>query len=191
MVICSKSSQCWFKEYFFDFFVKKVQVEGMCLCVVYKFEELLECDWLLKFYMVVVDFGVVLGGWFQQVWRQIGDIGCVLVLDILDMLLLVGVEFFYGDFREEVVLLQFEVMFGDQLVDFVLLDMVFNKSGVGVVDQSWMMYLVELVLDFVDNYLKIGGVFLIKLFQGEGFDDYVCDMCCWYDKVFICKLEVL
>lgn len=106
----------------------------MCLCVVYKLEELFECDWLLKLYMVVVDLGVVLGGWLQQIWCQIGDIGWVLVLDILEMLLLVGVEFFYGDFREQVVLLQFEVMLGDQLVDFVFLDMVFNKSGMDVVD---------------------------------------------------------
>lgn len=45
-------------------------------------------------------------------------------------------------------------------------------------------------MDFVDQYFKLGGVFLIKLFQGVGFDDYVCEMCWCYDRVVICKFEV-
>ena len=113
----------------------------------------------------------------------------VLALDILDMPPLAGVEFLHGDFREEAVLSQFEAMLGDQPVDLVLSDMAPNKSGVGAVDQPRMMHLAELALDFADNHLKTGGAFLIKLFQGEGFDDYVRDMRRRYDKVSIRKPE--
>jgi len=102
---------------------------------------------------------------------------------------LAGVEFLHGDFREEAVLSQFEAMLGDQPVDLVLSDMAPNKSGVGAVDQPRMMHLAELALDFADNHLKTGGAFLIKLFQGEGFDDYVRDMRRRYDKVSIRKPE--
>jgi hypothetical protein len=64
-------------------------------------------------------------------------------------------------------------MLGDQPVDLVLSDMAPNKSGVDAVDQPRMMHLAELAMDFADNHLKTGGAFLIKLFQGVGFDDYV------------------
>ncbi|HDX0900647.1 TPA: 23S rRNA (uridine(2552)-2'-O)-methyltransferase RlmE [Stenotrophomonas maltophilia] len=189
MATRSKSSQRWLKEHFSDPFVKKAQAEGMRSRAAYKLEELLERDRLLKPHMVVVDLGAAPGGWSQQVRRQIGDTGRVLALDILDMPPLAGVEFLHGDFREEAVLSQFEAMLGDQPVDLVLSDMAPNKSGVGAVDQPRMMHLAELALDFADNHLKTGGVFLIKLFQGEGFDDYVRDMRRRYDKVSIRKPE--
>lgn len=185
----SKSSQRWLKEHFSDPFVKKAQAEGMRSRAAYKLEELLERDRLLKPGMVVVDLGAAPGGWCQQVRRQMGDKGRVLALDILDMPPLAGVEFLHGDFRDEQVLAQFESMLGGQPVDLVLSDMAPNKSGMDAVDQPRMMYLAELALDFADNHLKPGGAFLIKLFHGTGFDDYVKEMRRRYDKVVIRKPE--
>ena len=155
----------------------------------YKLEEMLARDRLLKPNMVVVDLGAAPGGWSQQVRRQLGDSGRVLALDILEMPPLAGVEFLHGDFREEAVLSQFEAMLGGQPVDLVLSDMAPNKSGMTAVDQPRMMYLAELALDFSDNHLKPGGAFLIKLFQGVGFDDYVREMRRRFDKVVIRKPE--
>ena len=185
----SKSSQRWLKEHFSDPFVKKAQAEGMRSRAAYKLEELLERDRLLKPGMVVVDLGAAPGGWSQQVRRQMGDKGRVLALDILEMPPLAGVEFLHGDFRDEQVLATFESMLGGQGVDLVLSDMAPNKSGVDAVDQPRMMYLAELALDFADNHLKPGGAFLIKLFHGAGFDDYVKQMRRRYDKVVIRKPE--
>jgi len=181
----SKSSQRWLKEHFSDPFVKKAQAEGMRSRAAYKLEELLERDRLLKPGMVVVDLGAAPGGWSQQV----GDKGRVLALDILEMPPLAGVEFLHGDFRDEQVLATFEGMLDGQGVDLVLSDMAPNKSGVDAVDQPRMMYLAELALDFADNHLKPGGAFLIKLFHGAGFDDYVKQMRRRYDKVVIRKPE--
>ena len=121
--------------------------------------------------------------------RQLGDSGRVLALDILEMPPLAGVEFLHGDFREETVLSQFEAMLGGQPVDLVLSDMAPNKSGMDAVDQPRMMHLAELAMDFADHHLKPGGAFLIKLFQGVGFDDYVREMRRRYDKVLIRKPE--
>lgn len=155
----------------------------------YKLEEMLARDRLLKPNMVVVDLGAAPGGWSQQVRKQMGDSGRVLALDILEMPPLAGVEFLHGDFREEAVLSQFEAMLGNQPVDLVLSDMAPNKSGMDAVDQPRMMHLAELALDFSDNHLKPGGAFLIKLFQGVGFDDYVREMRRRFDKVAIRKPE--
>ena len=183
----SKSSQRWLKEHFSDPFVKKAQKEGMRSRAAYKLEELLERDRLLKPHMVVVDLGAAPGGWSQQVRRQMGDTGRVLALDILEMPPLAGVEFLHGDFREQDVLSQFEAMLGNVPVDLVLSDMAPNKSGMDAVDQPRMMHLAELAMDFADNHLKPGGAFLIKLFQGVGFDDYVRELRRRYDKVAIRK----
>lgn len=177
------------KEHFSDPFVKKAQAEGMRSRAAYKLEEMLARDRLLKPDMVVVDLGAAPGGWSQQVRKQMGDSGRVLALDILEMPPLAGVEFLHGDFREEAVLSQFEAMLGGQPVDLVLSDMAPNKSGMTAVDQPRMMYLAELALDFSDNHLKPGGAFLIKLFQGVGFDDYVREMRRRFDKVVIRKPE--
>ena len=183
----SKSSQRWLKEHFSDPFVKKAQKEGMRSRAAYKLEELLERDRLLKPHMVVVDLGAAPGGWSQQVRRQMGDTGRVLALDILEMPPLAGVEFLHGDFREQDVLSQFEAMLGNVPVDLVLSDMAPNKSGMDAVDQPRMMHLAELAMEFADGHLKPGGNFLIKLFQGTGFDDYVKELRRRYDKVVIRK----
>lgn len=72
-------------------------------------------------------------------------------------------------------------------VDLVLSDMAPNKSGVDAVDQPRMMHLAELAMEFADGHLKPGGAFLIKLFQGTGFDDYIRELRRRYDKVAIRK----
>lgn len=187
MATRSKSSQRWLREHFADPFVKKAQAEGMRSRAAYKLEELLQRDRLLKPDMVVVDLGAAPGGWSQQVRKSMGDRGRVLALDILEMPPLAGVEFLHGDFREDAVLSQFEAMLGETPVDLVLSDMAPNKSGMDAVDQPRMMHLAELAMAFADSHLKPNGAFLIKLFQGVGFDDYIRDMRRRYEKVTIRK----
>ncbi len=98
-------------------------------------------------------------------------------------------EFLHGDFREDAVLSRLEALLDGTPVDLVLSDMAPNKSGVDAVDQPRAMYLAELAMDFADSHLRPGGTFLIKLFQGEGFDEYVAELRRRYDKVAIRKPE--
>lgn len=188
----SKSSQRWLKEHFSDPFVKKAQAEGMRSRAAYKLEELVARDQLLKPGMVVVDLGAAPGGWSQWVRQELDRMdparpGRVLALDILEMPTLAGVEFLHGDFREDAVLSQLEAGLDGKPVDLVLSDMAPNKSGMDAVDQPRAMHLAELAMDFADHHLKPGGAFLIKLFQGVGFDDYVRELRRRYAKVAIRK----
>ena len=187
MATRSKSSQRWLKEHFSDPYVKKAQAEGMRSRAAYKLEELVERDRLLKPGMVVVDLGAAPGGWSQWVRQAMGDSGRVIALDILEMPSLAGVEFLHGDFREDAVLSSLEATLGGAPVDLVLSDMAPNKSGMDAVDQPRMMHLAELARDFADQHLRTGGDFLIKLFQGAGFDDYLRDLRRRYAKVSIRK----
>ncbi len=188
----SKSSQRWLKEHFSDPYVKKAQAEGMRSRAAYKLEELVERDRLLKPGMVVVDLGAAPGGWSQWVRQQLGSLdqanpGRVIASDILEMPTLAGVEFLHGDFREDAVLSELERMLGGAAVDLVLSDMAPNMSGVDQVDQARAMHLSELAMAFADDHLRTGGTFLIKLFQGVGFDDYVRDLRRRYAKLAIRK----
>jgi 23S rRNA (uridine2552-2'-O)-methyltransferase len=190
----SKSSQRWLKEHFSDPYVKKAQAEGLRSRAAYKLEEVVERDRLLRPGMTVVDLGAAPGGWSQWVRQALdalargrGEPGRVIALDILEMPPLAGVEFLHGDFREDAVLSQLEAMLGGRPVDLVLSDMAPNKSGMDAVDQPRIMHLAELAMDFADNHLRTGGDFLIKLFQGAGFDDYVRELRRRYAKVAIRK----
>ncbi len=187
MATRSKSSQRWLKEHFSDPYVKKAQAEGMRSRAAYKLEELVARDRFLKPGMTVVDLGAAPGGWSQWVRQALGEQGRVIALDILEMPSLAGVEFLHGDFREGAVLSALETTLGGAPVDLVLSDMAPNKSGMDAVDQPRMMYLAELAMDFADNHLRPGGTFLIKLFQGAGFDDYLRELRRRYAKVSIRK----
>ena len=192
MATRSKSSQRWLKEHHPDPFEKKARPEGLRSRAAYKLEELVERDRLLKPGMVVVDLGAAPGGWSQWVRQELGDHdranpGRVIALDILEMPPLAGVEFLHGDFREDAVLSQLEATLDGKPVDLVLSDMAPNKSGVDAVDMPRALYLAELAMDFADRHLRVDGTFLIKLFQGVGFDDYVRELRRRYAKVSIRK----
>ena len=189
MATRSKSSQRWLQEHVSDPFVKKAKKEGARSRAIYKLEELIDRDRLLKPGMTVVDLGSAPGSWSQLVRARLGDTGRVVAIDILPMAPMAGVEFLQGDFREDEVLAQFETMVGDKPVDLVLSDMAPNKSGMDAVDMPRALYLSELAMDFADRHLRTGGTFLIKLFQGVGFDDYVRELRKRYDKVAIRKPE--
>ena len=194
MATRSKSSQRWLKEHHSDPFVKKARAEGLRSRAAYKLEELVERDRLLKPGMVVVDLGAAPGGWSQWVRQALGSLdrihpGRVIALDILEMPTLAGVEFLQGDFRQDEVLSQLVATLGGKQVDLVLSDMAPNKSGVDAVDMPRALYLSELAMEFADQHLRSDGTFLIKLFQGVGFDEYVKQLRRRYAKVSIRKPE--
>jgi 23S rRNA (uridine2552-2'-O)-methyltransferase len=187
MATRSKSSHRWLQEHFSDPYVKKAKAEGLRSRAAFKLEELVERDRLLRPGMVVVDLGAAPGGWSQWVRQALGDSGRVIALDILDMPSLAGVEFLHGDFREDAVLSRLEATLDGKRVDLVLSDMAPNMSGVDAVDMARTMHLAELAMDFADRHLRVEGAFLIKLFQGVGFDDYVRELRRRYAKVSIRK----
>jgi 23S rRNA (uridine2552-2'-O)-methyltransferase len=123
--------------------------------------------------MTVVDLGAAPGGWSQVAAGRIGDQGRVIATDILPMPTLAGVTFVEGDFGDAGVVDRILVALDGRPVDLVLSDMAPNMSGMKAVDQARHLVLAELALEFAARVLKPGGDFLVKLFHGEGFDDYL------------------
>lgn len=183
----SKSSTRWLQEHFSDPFVRRAQAEGWRSRAVFKLEELIDRDRLLKPGMVVVDLGAAPGGWSQMVRERLGDKGRVIALDILPMQGIAGVDVILGDFREADVLKTLEDHLDGAAVDLVLSDMAPNLSGMNSVDQPRAMHLAELAEAFAQAHLRTGGAFLTKLFQGEGFDGYVRRLRQGYERVSMRK----
>ncbi len=169
----SKSSARWLQEHFTDEYVKRARKDGYRSRAVYKLLEIHEKDRLLRSGLTVVDLGAAPGGWSQLSARLVGKLGRVMALDILPMEPLPDVEFIHGDFRESSVLERLLSALEGRTVDIVLSDMAPNTSGIKAVDQPSVMYLAELALDFARQRLRPGGDFLVKIFQGEGVDDYL------------------
>lgn len=168
------SSKRWLAEHAADHYVHEARRLGYRSRAVFKLKELQEKDRLFRPGQVVVDLGAAPGGWSQFSRPLLGSGGRLLALDILPMTPLAGVDFILGDFREASVLEALEARVGTQAVDLVMSDMAPNITGIDSADQAGSIYLCELALEFARAHLKPrGGVFLTKIFQGEGFDAYL------------------
>ncbi|WP_040405057.1 23S rRNA (uridine(2552)-2'-O)-methyltransferase RlmE [Amphritea japonica] len=180
----SKSSGRWLQEHFDDQYVRKAKELGYRSRASFKLQELNEKDKLIRPGMTLVDLGAAPGGWSQVAAELVGDEGRVVSSDILEMDPLPGVQFIQGDFTEETVLNEILETLGNELADLVISDMAPNMSGMNAVDQPAAMYLVELALDMARQVLRPGGDFVAKVFQGEGFDEYMNDMRSSFTKVY-------
>lgn len=185
----NKTSKAWMREHVTDQFVRKAQVDGMRSRAAYKLEQIAGKDGLLRPGMTVVDLGSAPGGWSQVAARAVGQTGKVVAIDLLDMQGIHNVHFIHGDFGDDAVLQEVEKALDGQKVDLVLSDMAPNMSGIATVDQARVAGLAELAVDFALNHLKPQGNFLVKVFQGSGFDDILKTMRGVFTSVHIRKPE--
>ncbi|MBY6205059.1 23S rRNA (uridine(2552)-2'-O)-methyltransferase RlmE [Halomonas denitrificans] len=180
------SSNRWLARQDKDPYVKQAKAAGYRARAAFKLLEIDEKDRLLKPGLKVVDLGAAPGSWAQVAAEKVGDSGRVVALDILPMDALPGVEIIEGDFREAEVLEALEARVGER-VDLVLSDMAPNLSGIAASDQARSMHLAELAMDFARQWLAPNGRFVVKLFQGEGFDDFVRDARATFKSVRVRK----
>ncbi|NOR69566.1 MAG: 23S rRNA (uridine(2552)-2'-O)-methyltransferase RlmE [Methylomarinum sp.] len=168
----SKSSNQWMQEHFDDEYVKKAQVMGYRSRSTFKLIEIQERDKIIKSGMNVIDLGAAPGGWSDYARKIVGKKNKVIALDLLEIDPIDGVDFIQGDFREDAVLDELYRVLDGAPVDLVMSDMAPNMSGNKGMDLPRSIYLAELALDTAQTVLTKGGVFLIKMFQGAGFDEY-------------------
>ncbi|EPL03997.1 MULTISPECIES: 23S rRNA (uridine(2552)-2'-O)-methyltransferase RlmE [Pseudomonas] len=183
----SKTSLKWLQRHVNDPYVKQAQKDGYRSRASYKLLEVQEKYKLIRPGMSVVDLGAAPGGWSQVTSRLIGGQGRLIASDILEMDSIPDVTFIQGDFTRDDVLAQILEAVGNSQVDLVISDMAPNMSGTPEVDMPKAMFLCELALDLAARILKPGGNFVIKVFQGEGFDAYVKDARQKFDKVQMIK----
>jgi 23S rRNA (uridine2552-2'-O)-methyltransferase len=183
----TRTSKAWMMEHVNDPYVQLARKEGWRSRAAFKLMEIDDKDKLLRRGEVVVDLGATPGGWSQVAAKRVGAGGLVLALDLLEMEPIHGVEFIQGDFREEDVLKQLENLLGERQVGLVMSDMAPNMSGVPLVDQARVMHLAELGLEFSQAHLKPDGAFLVKVFQGSDYENFLKAMRAAFQTVAVRK----
>ena len=181
------SSRRWMHEHLSDEFVKKAKKEGYRSRAVYKLLEIIEKNKIIQNGDIVLDLGAAPGGWSQVALKFVGSSGKVIASDILPIDEINGVNFLQGDFTEQSVYDDLLKMTDGSKVNVVLSDMAPNMSGQLSVDQPKSMYLADLAIDMATKTLEIHGSFVVKVFQGDGFDDYLQNARKTFKKVSVIK----
>ena len=154
---------------------------------VYKLQQIVEKEPIIRPGMVCVDLGAAPGSWSQYIVRRLHERVRLIAIDILPMDALPAVEFIQGDFTEDEVLRLLLAKLEDMPADLVMSDLAPNISGNKAVDQPKSMHLAELALDLAKKTLKRRGNFICKLFQGQGADAYIAEVRKSFGKVRVMK----
>ena len=174
-------------EHLSDEFVKRAQKEGYRSRAVYKLLEIIEKNKIIQNGDIVLDLGAAPGGWSQVAAKFVGNKGKVIASDILPIEEINDVIFLQGDFTEQSIYDDLIKLTGESKVNVVLSDMAPNMSGQLSVDQPKSMHLAELAIDIAIKTLDFNGSFIVKVFQGEGFDAFVQTARKSFKKVSVLK----
>jgi len=182
----STSSKQWLRRHVNDPYVQRSKKEGYRSRSAYKLTEIDERDKVLKAGMLVVDLGAAPGGWSQVAAKRVGPKGAVVAIDLLPMEPISGVTVLMADFASDEGVHAVEKNMARK-ADVVLSDMAPNMSGIAVSDQARSMELAEIARDFAQLHLKAEGVFIVKVFQGAGYDEYLRSLRAMFGKVVVRK----
>jgi 23S rRNA (uridine2552-2'-O)-methyltransferase len=183
----SHSSKQWLRRHVEDPYVQRSKREGYRSRAAYKLTELDERDKLLKPGMVVVDLGSAPGGWSQVLSKRLGREALIIAIDLLEMEPITGVTFLRGDFSKPSGLTAVAQALGGRKADLVLSDLSPNLTGIPFTDQARSMELTELAFEFALKHLKSEGVFLVKVFQGVGYQEFLKALRLAFEKVVVRK----
>ncbi|HSW83654.1 MAG TPA: RlmE family RNA methyltransferase [Usitatibacter sp.] len=178
----STSSKQWLRRHVNDPYVQRSKKEGYRSRSAYKLTEIDERDKVLKPGMLVVDLGAAPGGWSQVAAKRVGPKGTVVAIDLLPMEPISGVTVLMADFAADEGVDAVEKNMARK-ADVVLSDMAPNMSGIAMSDQARSMELAEIARDFAQLHLKAEGVFIVKVFQGAGYDEYLRSLRAMFGKV--------
>ena len=158
-----KSSKQWLRRHVTDPYVRKAREQGYRSRAAFKLLELDAAEKMLKPGMTVIDLGAAPGGWSQVAAKKVGPKGTVIAIDLLPIAPISGVKVVQGDFREKLP--------EGVKADVVLSDLAPNLSGIANVDQARVLDLSLGAIEICRKALKPDGVFVVKAFQGEAFED--------------------
>ena len=156
------SSTRWLQRQLNDPYVKQSKVEGRRSRAAYKLIQINKKFDLLRPNQVVLDLGAAPGSWSEVVNQIKGS--KVIAVDKLEMDPISGVEILNLDLSSQESFDQIHKIVTK--VDLVLSDMASDTTGHKSTDHIRTQELAELAADYALNFLKTGGAFCSKVFQG-------------------------
>lgn len=182
----SKSSHRWLERQRQDPFTRKAAREGRVSRAYYKFEALDRRFRLVRSGSRIIELGAAPGGWTGYLAERAGS-GRVIACDRLPMTVPSGVVFIHGDVEEQATIGALEQVLEGAGADLVLSDMAPNMSGSKVRDQAAAMELVEVALQTAGSWLNPGGHLVVKMFQGDGFEEVLARLRAEFERVNMVK----
>ncbi len=156
-----------------DHYYWKAKEEGYRARSAYKLLQINQRFHLIKKGDSVVDLGAAPGGWLQ-VAKQLSG-GRIVGVDLAEIEPIPGVTTFKADITKESTVNLIKDAVGGS-ADLVISDAAPNLSGTWDVDHARSIDLARSALKLAEKLLKPGGTFLVKVFQGDMFNDYLKDV---------------
>jgi 23S rRNA (uridine2552-2'-O)-methyltransferase len=145
----------------------RARAQGFVARAVYKLKEIDEKYRLFKAGQRVLDLGCSPGSWLQYIASRVGPHGLVLGVDLAPLAIEVAppLDFISG----EVGSLDLEAVAAiSPDFDAVVSDLAPKTTGTRAVDQERSLELAFTAWELAQKFLRPGGHFLVKVFQGPG-----------------------
>ena len=157
----------WYKNRKKDHFYQLAQKNDIISRAYYKLEEIDKKHQIIKKSSKVLDIGCCPGGWSQYVLNKRGN-QSVVGVDILPIEKKFNNNFIFYNFDLNEFEKISEVFISkNYCFDVIISDIAPNTSGNQFLDQANSYNLSFLSFQFIKSFLKKGGFFLVKNFQGE------------------------
>ncbi len=191
----TKSSNQWMTRQKKDVFARRAASEGLVSRAHFKLEQMDQRFRLLQRGMVVLELGAAPGGWTRYVADKIADKtdrGRVVAVDFRPITAPASVVVIEGEAGTT----QIDAQIARELAtatgseprcDLVISDMAPNITGIRAADQAASMHLAELAAEAAAMYLKRGGHLVVKMFQGEGVDEWLSEQRQRFEKCQFAK----
>jgi 23S rRNA (uridine2552-2'-O)-methyltransferase len=160
-----------------DDYYNRAKQQGYRARSAYKLKQLDDSANLFPEGDTVVDLGAAPGGWLQVAAEKVGPRGKVVGVDLqrIDDLEPHQVTTMRGDMTEERtrdrLRRELNAEEGEGIVDTVISDMAPNMTGEYELDHARSVHLARIAFETAQQYLKPGGDFVAKVFQGRDLDD--------------------
>ncbi len=151
-----------------DYYYWKAKKEGYRSRAAYKLLQINKKFEVIKKGYHVLDLGASPGGW-SQVAVELG--ASVVAVDLNPMKPIEGVVFIRGDITKDET--KEEIRKVREKFDVVLCDASPKITGKWDIDHFLSMELAKAAFEIAKEFLKPGGNFVVKMFQGSEFDEVV------------------
>lgn len=163
-------SKRWIQEHHRDAHYRQAKREGYRARSAYKLIEINKRYTVIRPHDDVLDLGAAPGGWLQVI-RELTD-GKVVGIDLKRIEPLQDVMLIRGDMTSEKVQKLLIEAVGKK-VNTIVSDMSPNISGNYSLDQAQSVYLGEMALRTAEALLERGGNFVVKVFEGDLFQEFL------------------
>lgn len=161
----------WRKQQSQDKYFRQAKSEGYRARSAYKLQEINQHFHLISRGTTVLDLGAAPGSW-SQVATELG--AHVIAVDLSPIEPLDGAHIIRGDITHADCIAEIAAALPDG-ADAVISDVSPATSGVALVDHARSIQLAQASLDIARGFLKSGGGFVVKVFQGEDFEKFVSE----------------